>query len=125
MLDTIAATSEEVAGTAGITAGLADTLRNRFQIDIVIGVARVTRRFAISTRGIVTDQAINIFFSGKVKTLVFPAITDMARCTVRIVGLWRDAEVIENVLLAQALLVLRVQEVPGPVLGLVNLPGGF
>jgi hypothetical protein len=39
------------------------------------------------------------------------------------VGLGRDTEIIQNVALANALLVVRIQKLPGPVLGFLELLG--
>ena len=45
----------------------------------------------------------------------------MAGGAVIIIGFWRDAEVVDDIFFAEPLLVLGIEEFPGPVLGLVDL----
>jgi hypothetical protein len=45
----------------------------------------------------------------------------MTVCTVREVGLRRDTEIVQDIFLAQALLVVGIQKFPGPVLGFMDL----
>jgi hypothetical protein len=71
------------------------------------------------------DQAVYVFFSGKIEVLVLPAITDVAGRAVGKIGLRRDAEVIQDISLANPLLVIRIQKFPGPVVGFMNLFGSF
>ena len=37
------------------------------------------------------------------------------------IGFWRDAEVVDDILFAMPLLVLGIEELPGPVLGFMDL----
>lgn len=39
------------------------------------------------------------------------------------IGFWRDAEVVDDIFFAEPLLVLRIEELPGPVLGFMDLFG--
>ena len=41
------------------------------------------------------------------------------------IGFWRDAEVVDDILFAEPLLVLWVEEFPGPVFGFMNLLSCF
>jgi len=125
MFDTVAASTEEMTGAAGITAGLADILRYIFEINGFPGIASVLTCFPVTARGVMTYQAVDIFFSGKIKAFVYPTIANMACRAVGIIGLWRNAEVIQDIPLAEPLLVIGIKELPGPVLGFMNLFGGF
>ena len=49
----------------------------------------------------------------------------MAFCAVGKIGLRCNAEVVQDIALADPLLVVRVQKLPDPVLGFLHLPGRF
>lgn len=111
--------------STGIAAGLADILRYIFEINGFPGVASVLTCFPVTARGVMTYQAVDIFFSGKIKAFVYPTIANVACCAMGVIRLWRNAEVIQNIALAKPLLVIGIKELPGPVLGFMNLFGGF
>ena len=139
MLGAVAAAAVEVTRPAGVAAGLADLLRDLGQVDRPRHLARAGRIlgrlidrvageagvFAIAAGGVVAHQAVDVLLDREVVVRVLPAIADMAGGAVRIVRRDRDAEIVEDVLLAQPLLGVRVQELPGPMLGALHLLGRF
>jgi hypothetical protein len=139
MFDTIATAAKEMAGTAGIATGFANLLADLAQINrlgdlarprrdfgvLVRRVAGQTRQLAIGASRIVTGHAIDVFFRLEIEVGILPAVADMATGTEWEVRGDRDAEVVDHVLLAQPLLVFRVQEIPAPVFGLMHLFGCF
>ena len=125
MLYTVAAAAEEMTGTTGITTGFIDILSDVFQVYAVFWMPRFSRWLAVCTGTVMAYKAINIFFRGKIEALVFPAITDMAGRAVGKIRLRRDAEVIQDISLANPLLVIGIEKFPGPVVGFMNLFGSF
>ena len=99
MFYTIATATKKVTGTTGVTAGFTDILGDIFKIDEVIRVAGLTRWFAISAGGIVTDKTIDPFFCSKIKIVILPAITNMTGSAVSKVRLRCNTEIVEDIFL--------------------------
>ena len=114
-----------MAGAAGVTAGPVHILRDIFQVDGVFRIAGAARRLAVGTGTVMAYQAVDIFFNGEIVVLVFPAVAYVAGRAIGKIGLRCDTEVVQDIPLAQTLLVVGIQELPGPVTGFVYLLGGF
>jgi len=135
----IAATAIEVAGAASGAAGLADVAGDFTQVRclhdlagmgrefgvLVRRVASQPRQLAVGAGGVVADQTVHIVLGGEVEFLVLPAVADVAGGAELIVRRHGGAEVVDDVLFAQALFGVRVHELPGPVLGFLHLFGGL
>ncbi len=72
-----------------------------------------------------TDETIDVLLRGEIEAVVLPTVPDVAAGAAGQVGRRRDAEVVDDVFLAQFLAGDRVGERPGPVRRLVDLPGRF
>jgi hypothetical protein len=117
VLDAVAAAAVEVAGAAGVAAGFADLLRDLGQVDGLEDLARAGREFQVLgdhvagqpggflvvAGGVVAHHAVHVLFGLEVKAGVFPAVADVAAVAGGLVGGDRDAEVVDDVLLAQQL----------------------
>lgn len=94
MLHRLATTAVEVAFATRFSAGVPHFSGDRHQIHVRFGHTCRRRRFFISTRGIVADQAIDVSHVRKIEGVVFPTISGMARCAARLVGVDTGAEVV-------------------------------
>ena len=91
MLDAIAAATEEMTGTTGVTAGFADLLCHLDDIDALDDlarsrrhlrvledrIARHARRLFVNTRRVVTDEAIDIFLGSKIEAFILPTVSNV------------------------------------------------
>ncbi len=88
MFDPVATTTVKVTGSTGSPAAGADMECDFFEIDrfenffakflfLIRRMAAACREFFIGAGRIVADQAIDIFFRGKVKRIIFPVISSM------------------------------------------------
>jgi hypothetical protein len=135
VLHRVAAAAVEVAGAAVGAAGLAHVAGHLAQVrrlDDLAGVGRElhvlvgrvagqARQLAVGAGGVVADQAVHVVLGGEVELVVLPAVAHVAGGAELVVGGHGRAEVVDDVLLAQALLGLRIHELPGPVLGFLYL----
>jgi hypothetical protein len=67
MLDGIPAPAVEMAGPAGGPGGMAHILGHKLEIHLFFGHARSRRIFFISAGGVMTHQAVDSGFIGKIK----------------------------------------------------------
>lgn len=84
-------------------------------------MARTSGCLGVGAGGVMADETIDIFLCAKVETFIFPSVTDMATGAIWIVGLWGNAEIIQHIALAEALSAVRIEKLPGPMFGLVDL----
>jgi hypothetical protein len=73
----------------------------------------------------VAGQAIDVFLGLEVEVGILPAVADVAAVAGGFVRGDRNAEVVDDGLLAQRLLGLGIEVFPFPVLGAVDLAGGL
>jgi len=98
MLDCIAAATVEMAVTAVGAIGQGNALCRGQQIDLRSRVAG--GRLAVVAGAVMTDQAVDAGGIGEVEGLVLPAVAGMAAGAFRPVPLDADAEIVDQVLLA-------------------------
>lgn len=136
MFDAVAPTVE-VASATGVATGFADFLHDFGEIDtfdyfsgsgrklcvLRHDVAGKARRLFVVGRGVVAHNAVNILLLREIKIIVFPSKANMVTGARRVVGSNRNAVVIKHLFLTQNLLRIRVQELPVPMFGAVNLAG--
>ena len=139
VLDRITAATQEMAGAAGVATGLAHLARHLAEVGGLDDAAGVGRKLhvlvgrmsgqpgdlAVGAGGVVANQAIDVFLRTEVEAVVLPAVAHVTGGAELVVGGYGRAEIVDDVLLAQALLGGRVEEFPGPVLALVHLLGGL
>ena len=88
MFDSVITTSVKVTGPTGSPAAGTNMECNFFEVDrfkdffakflfLIRRMTTICREFFIGAGRIVADQAINIFFRGKVKRIIFPVIASM------------------------------------------------
>ena len=125
MLDTISPAATEMTGATGVATGFAYILCNIGEVDGCSRQTTIIGSFEVLAGGIMTDKAVDILLDCEIIILIDPAIARMACSAMGEIRLWRDAEIIQDILLADALLVMRIEEFPGPVLGFLDLLGRF
>ena len=139
MFHAITTATIEVAGATGGTLGGRYLLSDFSQVDASDDLARTgwkfgvfgyrvtgkPRWFLVLAGGVMAGQTIHVFFRLEVKSVVFPAISDVTTVASRFVGLDRGAKVVDDIFLTQQLTGLGVFVLPFPVLGLMNLFGRF
>ena len=74
----VGAATAEMTVTAGLAAGATHMLGHLDQIHLWIRHAGCLRRLFIGSGGVMTDQAVNLCHIGKIKGIVFPAVSGMA-----------------------------------------------
>jgi len=113
-----------VAPATGTSAGPAHLLGYGLEINgfehlfpklafLVGRVSTGSREFFIGASGIMADEAIHIFFFGKIKGFVFPPIAYMAAGAPAPVRLDGNSEIVQDESLAQFF--VAILECPGPV----------
>ena len=139
MLDGIATTTADMAGTAIGATGFADILgdlgqvrrlehflarRALHRLEFPVRIKRMTgisAKFLVGAGVVMAGQAVDIILIGKVEILVGPAVAGMATRAARLVGNRRAAEVIGRPFFADLLACRRVGGFPGPVNALHDL----
>ena len=130
MFHAISAATKEVAPSAGTPAGSAHFLGydleiNRFEdlfpkFAFLVGrVSTSSREFFIGASGIMADEAIDIFFFGKIKGFVFPPIACMTAGAPAPVGLDGNSEIVKDESFAEFFFIIF--KCPGPVDRLLDL----
>ena len=120
MFDGFAATTLEVAFAAGSAAGRTDVQGHVFKVGrFSCGV------LGIRPGGVMTGEAIDVFFGSEIKAIVLLPVADMAGGTGLYIGRRANAEIIDNIFLAKKLVGLGIFVFPGPVCRLMELFGGF
>jgi hypothetical protein len=139
VLHRVATTTVEVAGATGLAAGLADLLGDRLEIDAADDLARAggklgvlghrmageTGGLLVLAGGVVAHQTIDVLLGREIEVLVVKPVADVAARTGLVIGRHGGAEIVDHVPLAERLPGAGIHVFPLPVLGLVDLPGGF
>ena len=137
VFDRISPATEKVAGAAACARGPAYALGDLGQVrrlaEIsrvgrpfhrpIVGMSRQPRQFLVGAGGVVTDDAVDVFLGGEIEALVAEAVTHVTGGAEPHVAGGGGAEIVDNMLFAKLLSGVRVEVVPGPVLGLVDLFG--
>ena len=84
-------------------------------------MAGEARQLLVGAGGVVADETVDVRFVREVVIGVLPVVARVARGAEAVVGGHRRAVVVDDVLLSEALIVLRVEELPGPVGRLLHL----
>ena len=128
VLDRVPAAPAEVAGAAVRAGGSPHGLRRGEQIDVGGRQSAGSALLAVLAAAIVADEAVDPFGVGEVEGGVGPAVAGMTGGAGRPVGLDGDAEVVDEVLLADGdgrAGALGMIAGPGPVRRVEHVPTGL